>query len=542
MVDMTFVRSLYLHKAFDAAATAHQAGTARFGTDPASSVLDVKSKAHDLDNLYVVDGSFMPSIGAVNPTLTIIANALRVGDHIAERIGTTRHPQLRTVPVQSRPSCENLDHAEIEDYAVLGDLHTAALVSTAGSVDWLCLPRFDSPAAFAALLDNHEAGHWAARARGGEHCTARRYAGTPWCSRRTGTPRTAPYGSSTSCRPGGPPHLIRIVSGPARRGGDAIGAAPAVRLRPGRAVGPEPGTAGPCDRGPTRVRPTSAVPLRGDHRGTFADFTVRNGRSGSVRHVVGARPRPADAAGRRRAGPVRDDGLLDRVVRHAAYQAGPYSDAIDRSLITLKALTYEPTGGIVAAATTLLPEQIGGSATGTTGTAGCATPPTRCRPCSRPGSGPRPKAWRDWLLRAIAGQPETLQILYAWTAARLTEADLPGCPATRQQPGPHGQRRVRQVQLDVWGETLDALPRPAGRSSRRPRRVGLQVTRWTTSNQPGVNRTTDCGRCAATGGTSALQGHGVGRRRPDRPMVRAYGMPGPALAGNSSAIRSTRMS
>jgi choline dehydrogenase-like flavoprotein len=90
MVDTTFVRSLYLHKAFDAAATAHQAGTARFGLDPATSVLDVYCRAHDLDNLYVVDSSFMPSIGAVNPTLTIIANALRVGDHIAARIGTTR--------------------------------------------------------------------------------------------------------------------------------------------------------------------------------------------------------------------------------------------------------------------------------------------------------------------------------------------------------------------------------------------------------------------------------------------------------------------
>jgi choline dehydrogenase-like flavoprotein len=90
MVDTTFVRSLYLHKAFDAAATAHQAGTARFGTDPSTSVLDLHCRAHDLDNLYVVDASFMPSIGAVNPTLTIVANALRVGDHIAERLGTTR--------------------------------------------------------------------------------------------------------------------------------------------------------------------------------------------------------------------------------------------------------------------------------------------------------------------------------------------------------------------------------------------------------------------------------------------------------------------
>jgi choline dehydrogenase-like flavoprotein len=92
MLEMTFVRSLYLHKSFAAAATAHQAGTARFGTDPATSVLDVHCRAHDLDNLYVVDGSFMPSVGAVNPSLTIIANALRVGDHIAGRIGTTAPP------------------------------------------------------------------------------------------------------------------------------------------------------------------------------------------------------------------------------------------------------------------------------------------------------------------------------------------------------------------------------------------------------------------------------------------------------------------
>jgi choline dehydrogenase-like flavoprotein len=104
MVDTTFVRSLYLHKAFDVAATAHQAGTVRFGTDPAASVLDVHCRAHDLDNLYVVDGGFMPSIGAVNPTLTIIANALRVGDHIADRIGTSRHPQPGTVPAQSPPT------------------------------------------------------------------------------------------------------------------------------------------------------------------------------------------------------------------------------------------------------------------------------------------------------------------------------------------------------------------------------------------------------------------------------------------------------
>jgi choline dehydrogenase-like flavoprotein len=79
-------RSLYLHKSMPIGATAHQAGTVRFGTDPAASALDVNCKAHDVDNLYVVDTSFFPSIGAVNPSLTAIANALRVGDHISERL------------------------------------------------------------------------------------------------------------------------------------------------------------------------------------------------------------------------------------------------------------------------------------------------------------------------------------------------------------------------------------------------------------------------------------------------------------------------
>lgn len=86
VASKSFARGLYLHKDMDVSATAHQAGTVRFGTDPASSALDVDCKAHDLDNLYVVDGSFMPSIGAVNPTLTIIANAIRVAERIAAHI------------------------------------------------------------------------------------------------------------------------------------------------------------------------------------------------------------------------------------------------------------------------------------------------------------------------------------------------------------------------------------------------------------------------------------------------------------------------
>jgi len=153
----------------------HQAGTARFETDPSASVLDVQCKADDLDNLYVADGSFMPSIGAVNPTLTIIANALRVGDHVAERIGPTRHPQ-RPHPVPAHPTRISRD-AENRRLRLAGRSAHGRSGERRGSVDWLCLPRFDSPAAFAALLHNEEAGHWALGPAGASNCTARRYAG-----------------------------------------------------------------------------------------------------------------------------------------------------------------------------------------------------------------------------------------------------------------------------------------------------------------------------------------------------------------------------
>jgi hypothetical protein len=135
----------------------------------------VQCKADDLDNLYVADGSFMPSIGAVNPTLTIIANALRVGDHVAERIGPTRHPQR---PTQFLPTPRGISRdAENRRLRLAGRSAHGRSGERRGSVDWLCLPRFDSPAAFAALLHNEEAGHWALAPAGASNCTARRYAG-----------------------------------------------------------------------------------------------------------------------------------------------------------------------------------------------------------------------------------------------------------------------------------------------------------------------------------------------------------------------------
>ena len=144
---------------------------------------------------------------------------------------------------------------------------------------------------------------------------------------------------------------------------------------------------------------------------------------------------------------------------HASYQTGPYRDAVDRSLITLKALTYEPTGGIVAAATTSLPEEIGGVRNWDYRYCWLRDATYTLQALLAAGFRREAGAWRDWLLRAIAGQPETLQILYSLDGARrLPEAELPWLSGYEgSSPVRTGNAASGQLQLDVWGETLDAL-------------------------------------------------------------------------------------
>ena len=204
---------------------------------------------------------------------------------------------------------------KIEDYALLGDLHTAALASATGSIDWLCLPRFDSPAAFAALLDHDRAGHWTLAPAADGRCTTRRYAGntlvleTDWVA-ADGAVRVIdfmPHRADT-------PHVVRIAVG--LDGRVAMRSALRLRFDYGREVPwvRRVGSEVHAIAGPNLVRLTSAVPLRGKHTETLADFTVRKGDRVPFRHVVGAQLPAGDAVRRRRTGPVRDDGLLDRVV------------------------------------------------------------------------------------------------------------------------------------------------------------------------------------------------------------------------------------
>ncbi len=360
--------------------------------------------------------------------------------------------------------------AAIEDYAVLGDLHSAALVSRAGSVDWLCLPRFDSPACFAALLDSDRAGHWRLAPVGAEVCAGRRY--LPDTLVLETTWRTAegevrvldlmpPRGSA--------PDMVRIVEGISGR----------VRMRSELRLRFDDGHVVPWVRhggdgmsavaGPDSAYLRSPVPVRGEDWATVGEFTVRPGER--VPFVLSWRdsylppPRPVDA----------ETALTDTVAFWQEWTGrgrvnGPYREEVQRSLITLKALTYAPTGGIVAAPTTSLPEQIGGprnwdyrycwlrDATGT------------LQSLLGAGYVDEARAWRDWLLRAVAGDPARLQIMYGIDGRRrLPETEL-GWLAGYEGSTPvrTGNAAADQLQLDVWGEVLDGLALTRGADLESP--------------------------------------------------------------------------
>ena len=349
---------------------------------------------------------------------------------------------------------------KIEHYALLGDLHTAALVSTEGSIDWLCLPRFDSPAAFAALLHDGEAGHWALAPAGANTCTARRYAGntlvleTDWVS-SDGAVRIIDFMPPRV----NTPHLVRIAVG--LDGEVAMRSTVRLRFDYGRVVPwvRHVGSQVHAIAGPDRVRLMSAVPLHGDHWDTLADFTVRKG--DRVPFVMswapGHDPEMPYVDAEQALSATTD--FWTEWSAHAAYQPGPYRDAVDRSLITLKALTYEPTGGIVAAATTSLPEELGGVRNWDYRYCWLRDATYTLQALLAAGFRREAGAWRDWLLRSIAGQPDKLQILYSIDGARrLPEVDLPWLAGYEgSSPVRTGNAASDQLQLDVWGETLDAL-------------------------------------------------------------------------------------
>ena len=349
----------------------------------------------------------------------------------------------------------------IEDYAIVGDMQSVALIGTDGSVDWLCLPRFDSEACFAALLGTGHHGQWRIAPGTGAARATRRYAGdtlileTDW-ETPDGAVRVTDFMPPRENDE--PPVLVRIVTGV--RGAVDMNVTLRVRFGYGSIV---PWLTQIKDgirasAGPDAIWLRTPVPMTGRDLAHIATFSVAEGES--VPFVLTYLPSHKDE-------PARLDAFqsLDRTrrfwsgwVSRCTYD-GDYRDAVIRSLITLKALTYEPTGGIVAAGTTSLPEDIGGVRNWDYRYCWLRDATITLEALLRTGYTEEAKAWRLWLGRAIAGNPRDLQIMYGVAGERRLdewEADwLPGYE--NSAPVRIGNAAAGQLQLDVYGEVIDAL-------------------------------------------------------------------------------------
>ncbi len=347
----------------------------------------------------------------------------------------------------------------IEDYGLLGDTQTAALVGRDGSVDWLCLPRFDSPACFAALLGDEDAGFWRVAPASGGLCTRRRYRGdtlileSEWDT-PDGTVRLIdfmpPRGEAAD--------IVRIVEGVSGR----VPMRTALRLRfdYGRIVPWVRHREGEFNAiaGPDAAWLKTPVELEGHDLATYAEFAVSAG--DRVPFVLTHKPShlPRPKAVEPEQALAETEAFWSDWMRHYEYD-GRWDDAVRRSLITLKALTYAPTGGIVAAATTSLPEQLGGPRNWDYRFCWLRDATFTLQALLGTGFATEAKAWREWLLRAVAGDPADLQIMYGIDGTRrLTEFTVDWLPGYEgSSPVRVGNAASDQFQLDTWGEVLDGL-------------------------------------------------------------------------------------
>jgi GH15 family glucan-1,4-alpha-glucosidase len=348
----------------------------------------------------------------------------------------------------------------IEDYALIGDNETAALVGRDGSIDWLCVPRFDSGACFAALLGGPEHGRWKIAPRGRISATRRGYRG-PTLVLETefetddGAVRVVDCMTPRERHP----DVVRLVEG--IRGRVAMEMELVIRFDYGSIV---PWVRRLPDGTLSAIAGPDALCLRTPvgHRGraftTIAEFDVAAGER--VPFTLTWHPSNEDPPAC--AEPVH--AVADTEARWREWSGrctynGEWRDAVVRSILTLKALAYQPTGGIVAAPTTSLPERIGGVRNWDYRYCWLRDATFSLYALMITGYVDEAKAWRDWLLRAVAGRPSDLQILYGPAGERrVLESELPWLPGYEaSKPVRIGNAAVQQFQLDVYGELLDTL-------------------------------------------------------------------------------------
>jgi GH15 family glucan-1,4-alpha-glucosidase len=340
--------------------------------------------------------------------------------------------------------------SRIEDYALIGNCETTALVGRTGSIDWLGLPRFDSAACFAALLGDASHGRWLIAPTDADASVARSYRGDTLILETTfETQDGAVCIIDFMARREGVSDVVRLVKG--LRGTVVMHTELVVRFDYGSVV---PWVSRQEDgrlqfiAGPDRLLLNTQVPLTGQNMRTVGEFAVSAGQEVgfTLSWTPSFRPAPEPLAAA--------DALAEVETVWADWvkpfkPAGEWSDAVLRSVLTLKALTHHETGGIVAASTTSLPEQIGGPRNWDYRF--CWLRDATFTLYALIGSGflGEASAWRDWLVRAVAGSPDDLQIMYGVAGERrLTEYEVPWLP---------GYEGSGQVQLDVYGEILGAL-------------------------------------------------------------------------------------
>ncbi|HLY07633.1 MAG TPA: glycoside hydrolase family 15 protein [Rhizomicrobium sp.] len=347
----------------------------------------------------------------------------------------------------------------IEDYAIIGDMRTAALVGRDGCIDWLCLPRFDSPACFAALLGTPEHGRWLIEPAEDAKTTRKYRDGTLILETRFKTAQGEmmlvdfmPTGSEQSC-------IIRL----------AIGLSGAVKVRTDLVIRFDYGSTVPwvtrvdertltAVAGPHLLTLRTTAALYGKDFHTKAEFVLREGETVPfvLTYSPSHLPLPLSLSIE---ATMAETGKFWTEWSGKTRLQGPWAKPVCRSLITLKALSYRPTGGIVAALTTSLPEQIGGPRNWDYRYCWLRDATFTLLAFMNAGYMEEAVAWQDWLLRAIAGSPQQIQTLYGVAGERrLDEWTIPWLPGyEKSAPVRIGNAAAMQLQLDIFGELADVM-------------------------------------------------------------------------------------